>query len=104
KINRRLMQGGLDRSSFLVDLPTGDACVPVPDRLLGVVVCDEFERYLLERSEQVTDAETTTRLSHSEKLAPTIFGHPDTDLRVDSEVAKVMTSCGFRGGFAASFF
>ena len=104
KINHRLVQGGLDRSSFLVDSPVGDACVPVRDRLFGVVVCDEFERYLQEKSEQVTDAETTTRLSCSERLAPTIFSHPETDLPANSEVADVMASCGFKGGFAASFF
>ena len=104
EIDRRQVQGGLDRTSFLFDLPTGDPCVPVQDRLFGIVVCDEFERYLLEKSDHVIGAATTTRLSCSEKLAPTIFGHPQTDLPVDSEVADVMTCCGFKGGFAASFF
>lgn len=104
KIDRRLVQGGLDRSSFLVDSPTGDACVPVRDRLFGVVVCEEFEKFLLGRTEPVMDAATTTRLSRTERLAPTIFDHPETDLRVSSEVADVMDSYGFKGGFSASFF
>lgn len=104
KVNRRLVKGGLDRTSFLVDSPRGDACIPVRDRLFGVVVCAEFEEYLLEKSEHVTGAATTARLSCSERLAPTIFNHPETDLPVSSEIAGVMASFGFKGGFAASFF
>lgn len=103
-VDRRLVAGGVESSAYVFDLPSDCIDFPNPESVAGVLISQEFEEFIRDNPDISAGGATPKSLTAGDTFAPTIVGHPDSDVsNYDRATWEVIESFGFKGGFWGSF-